>query len=96
MLRAHGLLVSPGIPPAVLKPHGLLVSPGIPPAVLKPHGLLVYAQNLWTTLCIVWGETTQVLNPRTTFASAQYLDAVDGHRAQRPVNLWRSTALYRG
>src|SRR5687768_5213393 len=41
------------------------VSHGIPVAVLRaPHGL-VYAQNLWTSLCIVWGEATQVLNPRT-------------------------------
>jgi hypothetical protein len=35
---------------------------------------LVYAQNLWTSLCIVWGEATQVLNPLTALAIAQIFD----------------------
>src|SRR5690606_29284549 len=45
------------------------------PSFARPTAFGSYAQNLWTTLCIVWGEATQVLTLRTSLGIAHFLDA---------------------
>ena len=60
----------------------------------------VYAQNLWTSLCIVWGEATQVLNPRSGLAIDQFFGASArrGGQPHAPIRVGRQAvfAVFRG